>query len=263
MGVPYGRPGPTIRRRSSASRSTAAPICASARAAARFGAPAIGADPPIYPTHADFDPVAALGLVDCGNVRLTPGNIEDAFEHTEQAVDRIVQAGATPVTIGGDGSVTVPVARAVGKKHPKMAALHIDAHTDAYPYDLKREIQLCHRVHPRRRGRSGRSGVLLARRYPRHDLRAGRRAAAMEPGGYKVVTLDELVRGGFAQRMAEFRDKVGKRRVYLCFDMDVFDPSVAPGVCTPTWGGLSGARGHRPLALPAPISTSWRSTSIR
>ena len=43
--------------------------------------------------------------------------------------------------------------------------------------------------------------------------------------GYKVVSIDELIRGGFAQRMAEFRDKVGKRPVYLCFDMDVFDPS--------------------------------------
>ncbi len=46
--------------------------------------------------------------------------------------------------------------------------------------------------------------------------------------GYKIVSLDELIRGGFAQRMAEFRDKVGKRPVYLCFDMDVFDPPARP-----------------------------------
>jgi agmatinase len=31
--------------------------------------------------------------------------------------------------------------------------------------------------------------------------------------------------------------------VYLCWDMDVFDPSVAPGVCTPTWGGLTAREG--------------------
>ena len=61
--------------------------------------------------------------------------------------------------------------------------------------------------------------------------------------GYKVVSLDELVRGGFAQRVAEFRDHVGQRPVYLCFDMDVFDPSCAPGVCTPSWGGLSAREG--------------------
>ena len=31
--------------------------------------------------------------------------------------------------------------------------------------------------------------------------------------------------------------------VYLCFDMDFFDPSVAPGVATPTPGGASAADG--------------------
>ncbi len=46
--------------------------------------------------HADFDPVAALGLVDCGNVRLTPGKIVDAFARTEQAVDRSSRRAPSP-----------------------------------------------------------------------------------------------------------------------------------------------------------------------
>src|SRR5581483_11188152 len=61
--------------------------------------------------------------------------------------------------------------------------------------------------------------------------------------GYRVVPLDDLVRGGFGQRMAEFRDQAAGRPVYICFDMDVFDPSCAPGVCTPAWGGLSAREG--------------------
>jgi len=65
------------------------------------------------------------------------------------------------------------------------------------------------------------------------------------------VSIDELVRGGFAQRMAEFRDKVGKRPVYLCFDMDFFDRSWAPGVCRPAWGGPSAREG---LALIAGLA---------
>jgi agmatinase len=35
------------------------------------------------------------------------------------------------------------------------------------------------------------------------------------------------------------------RPVYLCFDMDYFDPSAAPGVATPTWGGASAREGLR------------------
>jgi agmatinase len=61
--------------------------------------------------------------------------------------------------------------------------------------------------------------------------------------GYRVIPLDELVRGGFGQRMAEFRDQAKGRPVYICFDMDVFDPSCAPGVCSPSWGGLSAREG--------------------
>ena len=39
------------------------------------------------------------------------------------------------------------------------------------------------------------------------------------------------------------RERLKGRPVYLCFDMDVFDPSCAPGVATPSWGGLSAREG--------------------
>lgn len=58
-----------------------------------------------------------------------------------------------------------------------------------------------------------------------------------------MVSIDQIVHGGFAQRIAEFRHLVGMRPLYLCFGMDVFDPSAAPGVCTPSWGGLSAREG--------------------
>src|SRR5690606_19995035 len=38
---------------------------------------------------------------------------------------------------------------------------------------------------------------------------------------------------------AEIRKELKGRPVYLCFDMDVLDPSCAPGVAAPSWGGLS------------------------
>ena len=126
MGAPYGRPGPGSK---AAVLGIPFDCGTNMRIGARGGPDSVREKSQLMrrfnPTNADFDPVTALGLVDCGNVKLTPGKIVDAFERTEQAVDRIVQAGAVPITIGGDGSVTVPVARAVGKKYPKMAALHI------------------------------------------------------------------------------------------------------------------------------------------
>jgi agmatinase len=85
-----------------------------ARGATR-GARAVGPDRPFqpdHPTYADFDPIAALNVVDCGDVELTPGRILDAYDWIERAVSLILEAGAVPVTIGGDGSVSVPVLRA-------------------------------------------------------------------------------------------------------------------------------------------------------
>ena len=43
--------------------------------------------------------------------------------------------------------------------------------------------------------------------------------------------------------MAEFAAVAAGAPVYLCWDMDVFDPSCAPGVISPNWGGLSARAG--------------------
>jgi agmatinase len=55
--------------------------------------------------------------------------------------------------------------------------------------------------------------------------------------------MQQLMKRGIAAVFAEVRSEIGDRPVYLCFDMDFFDPSVAPGVCTPAWGGASSREG--------------------
>lgn len=240
MGVAHGRPGPGCR-----AAVLGIPFDCGIhpfRVGSRQGPHAVRETSALIrrfnPTNADFDPVAALGLVDCGNVRLTPGRILDAYERIEQAVARIVDAGAVPVTIGGDGSISVPILRAVARKHRDLVSLHIDSHTDAYPWDPAEKytaaVQYTHAAeeklidassswHVGIHGTTFTQGVV-----PR-----------AERLGYRVVSLDDLLRGGFAQRIAEFRDQARGRPVHLCFDMDVIDPSSAPGVASPTWGGLT------------------------
>jgi agmatinase len=195
-----------------------------------------------HPTLADRDILTAMGVVDCGNVVLTPGRVEDAMPRIEAAAGVILDAGAVPVGIGGDGFVSLPLLRAAARRHPGLVALHVDSHTDAYPYTPEDRynaatqfsnaaeeglIDSARSWHVGVRGFTYRDGVLP-------------HAAAL---GFRVVTAEALLARGFAQTMAEFRDAVAGRPVYLCWDMDVFDPSVAPGVCTPTWGGLSAREG--------------------
>ena len=195
-----------------------------------------------HPALADVDVLTLLGAVDCGDVVLTPGRIEDALTRIEAAAATILDAGAVPVGIGGDGSISLALMRAAGRRHPGLVALHIDSHTDAYPYTPDDRYNAATQFtnaaeeglvdpslswHVGIRGFTYCSGVL---EHAKHL-------------GFRVVTTETLLRRGFAQTIAEFRDAAAGRPVYLCWDMDVFDPSVAPGVCTPTWGGLSAREG--------------------
>jgi agmatinase len=217
------------------------------RIGSREGPAAVRAQSPLirrhHPALADFDILAALNAVDCGDVAgITPGRIAEAHPRIEAAADAILQAGAIPVGIGGDGSVSLPLMRAAARHHPGLVALHVDSHTDAYPYDPANPYdasnQFTHAAeealvdaastwHVGIRGFTGVPGVV------RHA----------EGLGFRVVTTEDLIRRGTAQAMAEFRDVVGDRPLYLCWDMDVFDPSVAPGVATPAWGGLTAREG--------------------
>ncbi|MFN3461903.1 MAG: arginase family protein, partial [Oceanibaculum sp.] len=55
--------------------------------------------------------------------------------------------------------------------------------------------------------------------------------------------IEALESEGVAGLAKRFRETVGDRPVFLCFDMDFFDPSAAPGVFTPAWGGATAREG--------------------
>jgi agmatinase len=195
-------------------------------------------EPPFH----DHDPIARLGLVDYGNVRVRSGYVAEAFENIEAAVSQIVEAGALPVTMGGDGAVTLPQLRALHRRHPDLVVLHIDAHTDTYPDDGESKF-----TNATTFTRAAEEGVVD----PKNSIHLGARGAVAMPGlfeytrnwGYELIPGVELDSLGIPAVLAHIRGRLAGKPVYLCFDMDVFDPSVAPGVCTPSWGGLSAKEG--------------------
>jgi agmatinase len=60
---------------------------------------------------------------------------------------------------------------------------------------------------------------------------------AAEHGG-RIVDADELAARGPSDVAGEIRTAVGRRPVYLSFDVDAVDPAFAPGTGTPVPGGL-------------------------
>ena len=190
---------------------------------------------PFYPPLSDSNPLEELAAVDLGDVSVTPGDVEPSFAAIEKAVDLVMAAGGFPVTMGGDGAVSLPQLRAVSRHYSDLVLLHIDAHTDSYPvagYNTmstftraaeERLIDTASSFHVGARGTLPMAGVYENTRKL----------------GYNVITGDDVACRGLDGVIDEVRRAVGRRPVYLCFDMDYFDPSAAPGVATPTWGGPS------------------------
>ncbi|MBV8769328.1 MAG: arginase family protein [Hyphomicrobiales bacterium] len=188
---------------------------------------------------ADLDPLTALGLIDMGDAPVRPGEIEPSFAAIEEAIGGLAEEGVVPVSLGGDGAIALPEMRALHRAHPDLVTVHIDAHTDAYPipgYNTATAF-----------ARAVEEGLVDASR----SFQIGMRGSVMVPGvlaharklGYNVVTMDDLLSRGIAEVFAVTRRTIGDRPVYLSYDMDFFDPSVAPGVCTPTFGGASAREG--------------------
>jgi len=194
------------------------------------------------PMEPDLDLYDTLNPVDCGDIVVWPGEREKSWENIEQAVAQIAAAGTVPVSFGGDGSVSFPQARALSKHHDGLVLLHFDAHTDVYP--------------PPEQGAhttgttftyAAMQGLFDTERSfhigPRGPVSTARVFDHTRSFGYRIIPDADLLRRGSADVIAEVKATIGNRPVYLCWDMDFYDPSCAPAVCNPTWGGITAREG--------------------
>jgi agmatinase len=197
---------------------------------------------PFQPPHADFDPLERLGVVDCGDVEVTSGDPALAYPVITEALENILSVGAVPVTMGGDGSVTLPQLRAAATQYGPLALIHIDAHTDTGPGKVPGELSPSTTF-----TRAAEEGLLDMARAIHVGARGTQRSAgAFEFArnlGFEVITGDDMFAWGIAETGATLRRRIGEGPTYLCFDMDFFDPSCAPGVCQPESGGPSTREG--------------------
>lgn len=186
-----------------------------------------------------INPLETLRVRDLGDVDVVSGDVTSSYPTIETAMDIALSGGALPMAFGGDGAIALPQMRALAKRHPDLVVLHIDAHTDAYP------IEGFNNATPF--ARAFQEGLVD----PHRSFHVGTRRSTLVPGvyeygrqlGYGIISMDQLMQDGIAVTLRHIAETIGDRPIYLCFDMDFFDPSVAPGVCTPAWGGASAREG--------------------
>lgn len=191
-----------------------------------------------YNATLDFDVVEALSPVDCGDCDIALANPLTTFERAQRDLGAILGAGALPVTIGGDHSVTIPAVRAVREHVADPGLVLIDMHLDT-AQDVGGELlnHCCPITRAVDAGFDPAKIVLVGISgwmNPRSEIDYCREQ------GITVIWLEDLWELGTASAVAKAREIAGAGDgIYLSFDVDALDAAFAPGTCCPSPGGMT------------------------
>jgi agmatinase len=212
------------------------------RSGARLGPREIRAQSSLIRPYSYFQkisPFEHLTIVDAGDVDAPPVGIEPAYAAIEAGIARVLDAGATPLAVGGDHSISLPCLRAVAKRYGPLALVQFDAHIDTWGDYFGGKY-----FHGSPFRCAIEEGIVEPSAYVQVGIR-GPMYGEDEDFGYQrgkgVSTIDigMAKREGVDRTMARVREIVKDRPLYVTFDIDAVDPAFAPGTGTPEVGGFT------------------------
>ena len=211
------------------------------RAGARFGPRAVREASTLFSfghggAYDHEDDATYLGsdvrIVDLGDADIVHTNTEKSHANIKTGVNAMLDAGAFPVTIGGDHSINIPCIDAF-EGRGEIHILQIDAHLDFV--DERHGVRNGH-GNPMRRAAEKpyvtgltQVGIRNVSSTAKEGYEAARK---MGSDIISVRQMRELGAQGVIDRIPE------KARVYVTLDIDGFCPSIAPGTGTPSHGGF-------------------------
>lgn len=183
-------------------------------------------------------PFDSLQCADLGDLAINPFSLGRSLSIIQSAYEDILTHPVIPMGLGGDHSVTLPILRAMAKKHAPVALVHVDAHAD---------------VNDEMFGEKETHGTVFRRAYEEGLIRPEKTyQVGLRGTGYAATDFSEATGWGFqqwpaeelwgrslAQLSGEIRRDIGDTATYVTFDIDSLDPAYAPGTGTPEIGGLT------------------------
>jgi agmatinase len=213
------------------------------RVGARFGPEGIrAASALLRPYHPEqqiaiFDHCSGI---DYGDLPTTPGYLPESHQQIEAGATTLFESDVTPIFLGGDHSVSLPLLRAAAARHGPVALIQFDSHGDVWhgyfgdkdthgtPFRRAVEENL---LDLSRSSQIGLRGSV----YDAQDIELSRDL------GFQVITAAELHERGVPAILSLIRERAGRGPAYFTFDIDFVDPAYAPGTGTPEVGGFTGA----------------------
>lgn len=188
-------------------------------------------------------PFDSFQVADLGDVALNAYNLAASVDLIENHYRQLLQHDVIPISLGGDHTIALPIMRALAAKHGPLGVIHVDAHADTN--DAMFGERITHGTIFRRAIEEG----LIE---PAKMFQIGLRATGYSPDdfdwareqGVAVVPAEHCWYKSLTPLMNGAQRVIGQSQpVYLSFDIDGLDPSVAPGTGTPEPGGLTASQG--------------------
>ena len=189
-----------------------------------------------------IDALKTMKVVDAGDLDMPGRDLVKSLETLAVATEKISRAGAIPLILGGDHSVTsadvAGIARHRGQG--KISMIHFDAHADTA--DDENGALIGHGTPMRRLIESG---AVRGDRFLQLGLRgywpSPKTLDWMRDQGMRSYEMTEIHHRGLNTVLDEsfeilMEDCDG---VFLSVDIDVVDPGMAPGTGTPEPGGMT------------------------
>jgi agmatinase len=186
----------------------------------------------------NISPFEYLSGIDYGDLPVVPGYIEEGYKRIEESLIPVIEAGVIPILLGGDHAITLPELRAITKVHGPVSLVHFDSHSDTVDEYFGK---------PYNHGTPFRRAIEEKLLLVENSIQVGLRGSIYSSEhleipktlGLEVVTTEEIRDRGLDALIEQIKDRVGKTKVFLSFDIDFVDPAYAPGTGTPEVGGFT------------------------
>lgn len=184
-------------------------------------------------------PARQLKMVDYGDVGIIPVDIKRTMAAITDEVGAILSQDTTPISLGGDHSITLPLLRAHAAKYGPLSVIHFDSHPDTWDTEFG--------DHPYSHGTPFRRALEEQLIDPEAYLQVGIRGPVSDSFdldqarelGAKIITINQAFEMGIPAVIEKIHSTAGSRSVYVSLDIDSADPAYAPGTGTPEVGGFS------------------------
>ena len=153
-------------------------------------------------------PFDSLSVADIGDVPINTYSLLKSVQIIEDYYTGLNSYPLIPLTLGGDHTITLPILRALTKKHGPVGLIHVDAHTDTNDEMFGEKI-----AHGTTFRRAVEEGLLDLKRVVQIGQRAqGYAAGDFQWGvdqGFRLVQAEQCWHTSLAPLMAEVRQQMG------------------------------------------------------